>query len=245
MDAEVLADGLFEAAQISVAWEAARPVKPVLQRRIDSLWAVNGTTARDAGRELFNGPIVALRGFSRSKERLTLTLGPSDYKTFMATCVWNREYFSRHARETMAPGLGNSALLTCGATAYLGVRSARVASYGGRGHVFGGVLPPREDGAAVDMAHVLGHLAEELAEELALTRADLAGPPVLLGLFRDEALGQPELVWRCALKRPPAGVDSHEHERLYPVARGGGEAEGLLTPIARRALKVWREAFPL
>ena len=143
----------------------------------------------------------------------------------------------------IAPALGNSVLLTHADQALLGVRSARVAAYAGRAHVFGGVLDYLKPGART-MGGVLEHLRRELEEELGLGAADLPGEPRALALVRDMRIAQPELIWHWEVPGELAGLAARleraEHDSHVLFRRGGGDME-MLTPVARAAVGLWAD----
>lgn len=239
---DILAPGPFALSQLHVQWNAApTQISPAAAAHIAARWREYTAAAQADGKTLFNSAIARGIAFRSSGDDLHLQLGPADYKTFLVTCLRDRPWFLAHAPEAIAPALGNSALLTCGPRAFLGLRSQRVSAYAGHGHLCGGVLdvpdatrPPK---CADDL---VVHLQRELHEELALTRDAFAAPPVLLGVFRDPQLYQPELVWQWELRHPLTNIHPHEHDALLCIARQDSPAQPL-TPIAREALARWRE----
>ena len=239
--AEVLAEGPFAPSQIQIHWHPAPLVPPpAVAAFIDERWQHYLAQARSEQRDLFNSPMTAVTRFAARPGVLAIELRPSDYKTFMVSCVRDRGWFERHAPDCIAVTPGNTALLTCDDRAYLGLRSIRVSTYPRRVHAFGGALeldpahPPTAAGA------LLSHIEKELHEELGLTSAAFVAAPALLGVYRDPALWQPEFIWQCQLHAPPDHVHPHEHDGLIsfgPVAVGDEE---LLTPAAAAALRSWR-----
>ena len=208
-------------------------------------WARYLAGARAAGRSLFNGRITWLKSWRVEEGRLWLELGATDYKTFLVTVLRDREWFSWYAPDAMRPGLGNSVLLTRGyrGEALLGVRSAKVAAYPGRGHLFGGVLDYLGDKAR-NQSGLVGHVHKELGEELGVGLHEV-GKARALGLYRDAFLGQPELVWqmesRVGWDELARRMDREEHDGLRVVGADGVAGAGAAwTPVAQAAWEDWR-----
>lgn len=248
---ESLARGPWSASQVRVHWNGpANRICDAAETYLNARWNTYVQDAEARGGRLFNGSITCLAGYSQEHDALYLHLYQSDYRRFLVTTVRDRAWFAAHAPEAITPALGNSALVTGGSVAVLGVRSPRVAAYAGHAHLIGGAmdalaapdLPPTAEG-------IVTHLQRELAEELGLTEGDLAPAPTLLGLFRDTHLAQPELVWHWPLRAGAAGVahlarqmDASEHTYLHMVERDSDASASPppLTPMAQAALACWR-----
>lgn len=239
--AEVLAEGPFDLAQVQIRWNPLPlPMPPAVAAFIEERWQYYLAQARAQKRDLFNGPMTAVAGFTAAAGGVIVDLRPSDYKSFVVTCLRDRPWFQKNAPEFITVAPGNTALLTCGEQAYLGLRSARVSTYPGRVHAFGGALDLDLDHPPARVEALLAHIEKEVFEELGLTPAALAAPPRLLGVYRDAALWQPEFVWQWELGRPPSQVHPHEHDGLVAVGRQVGEDESRLTPVAAGAVRSWR-----
>lgn len=234
---------------INVLWEPQpQAISSEAAAYIDARWNHYTAEARAQGKTLFNGPITRLLEVRAGQPpQIVLRLGLSDYKTFVVTRLRDRPWFQAHAPEAMALALGNSALLTHGNQALLGLRSQLVSAYAGRLHLFGGVLEAL--GTAQFPAGtqgLLAHLELELHEEAGLLPHELepAGPRVL-GLAHDEFLGQPEIFWqwetRIALDQVAARLDAGEHAGSRLVLRGemSDQLWQALTPATRQAWQIW------
>ncbi len=244
-DVDILALGLLEPAQIEVAWLAPPAEAPALaQEQITARWTEHITEARQQQRVLFNSPVARLLGAKQlnpgSPLRLELTVG--DYRSFFVTCVCDHPWFLSNAPQAIHEALGNSMLLTQGDNVVLGVRSNSVASYRGYAHVFGGVLEPPAEGAAVDIACILDHLQSELLQEIDLSLQALKHPPKLIALLLDHQLHQPELVWwgELAAGNAEHEVAFEEHDQLLTLPLQTvltiGDPTIPLTPVARSAI---------
>ncbi|NNM84693.1 MAG: hypothetical protein HKL96_02910 [Phycisphaerales bacterium] len=244
-DADILALGLLDSAQIEVAWIAPCADPSAMAKvQIATRWNEHIIEARQQQRVLFNGPIARLLGAKQPSPGgpLRLEMTDSDYRSFFVTCVCDRPWFMAHAPEAIHQALGNSMLLTQGENVVLGVRSNSVASYRGYAHVFGGVLEPPVTGTAADSSFILDHLQRELLQEIGVSLQALNHPPKLIALVLDHQLHQPELVWWGELA---AGIAEHdlafeEHDQLLTLplqtALTNGEATIPLTPVTRSAI---------
>jgi hypothetical protein len=181
------------------------------------------------------------------QNRIVLRLGPTDYKTFLVTCLRDHAWFENNVPTAIAPALGNSVLLTHGERAILGVRSQKVSCYPGHGHLLGGVaeLLGTEKFPA-SAAGLIAHLRLELREEAGIDIADLApGGPRICGLARDPFLHQPELYWQwethVELERIAERLDASEHSGSVILDKDRiTEAWGQrLTPVARHVIARW------
>jgi hypothetical protein len=236
---------------IDVEWEPS-PVElpPEAAAYLEARWNVYLADAQARQRSLFNGPVTRLIDASMSGDRLRLRLGPADYKTFLVTCIRDREWFKARAPQAATPALGNSVLLTHGDQALLGIRAPQVSAYGGRAHLLGGVLDLlRTERFPASAAGLVSHLLLELQEEAHLQPADLmsgnAGYPRLLGILRDEVLAQPEAAWQwetiVPLEEIGGRLDRAEHSGSLLLRRGRPD-EGTwrrMTPVARYTWEAW------
>lgn len=220
---------------------------------IEERWQTYLADARQRQAHLFDAPVLCLLKWEslpaptgKSLPTLHLTLCPTTYKNFLVTTLRDRPWFQQHAPQLISPVLGNSILLTYQGQALLGLRSPKVSAYPHRAHVIGGVfdrlLPP---GQTTDATPILDHLYTEMHEEVGISPHDLAATPRLLGLFRDPALAQPELLWHAELSTPPQTFISRhqdpEHSRLLlislqPAAPTTQLSRPILTPLAQMGL---------
>ena len=245
---DILARGPFTTDQITIRWDPQpRPISSSAGDYIEERWDRYCAEARHNNRMLYNGLVAELRAAEVRNNRLELSLSPTDYKTFVVTCMRDRTWFLANAPEAISPALGNSILLTMNHQAILGVRSQAVAAYPGRVHLFGGVLDaPEVAGQSLDTNFLLRHLYQELHEELQITPEHFLAPPRVLALLRDDFLGQPELAWHAPLKGPidtllgSLNTEEHDQYALLDLAQPVAAYSVGLTPVARKMLELQR-----
>ncbi|HVT81890.1 MAG TPA: hypothetical protein VHM90_14685 [Phycisphaerae bacterium] len=237
------------AQRVKVEWD---PAGIVLSKQaaiqIEEQWRLSLAEAKAAGRSLFNGAISRLISAGRDGQgNVALRLGPTDYKTFLVSCMLDGEWFAKMMPECVAAALGNSALLTQGDRALLGVRSQKVSAYPGRAHLFGGVLEVLgTEKFPASAAGLVAHLQLELQEEAGMGADDLSAEgPRVLGLAYDKVLHQPELFWqwetRIHLEDVARRINEEEHNGTVLVDRERvGELMGApMTPVARYVVEKW------
>ena len=240
LDVQTLVAGPFAAHQIIITYVDHSAAPPDISARIEWRWKECVDAARRDGRMLFNGPVAYMKRTSTNTGIWHLELAPTDYKTFLVTTLRDRAWFEQHCPAAVTPALGNSILLTHGSVAYLGVRSKAVAAYPKRAHLFGGVLDwPKYHGNTGDV--LLEHLYLELNEELGIGPNWLTAPPRVLGLLRDRALAQPELVWHGELNQPLQvhgnALNAQEHDTLLAVPLAETRFDGpARTPVCTAAI---------
>lgn len=248
----ILSDGPVNADAIDVTWEEPSLMPKHAQAHIDERWSQYMQDATSKGKSLFNAPVTKLIRARRDanaqgQPKIQLTLGPTDYKTFLVTVLRDRSWFEKNAPEAISPALGNSVLLTHRDRALLGIRSTRTSAYAGRAHLIGGVLDLLgTSGLELNAAGILRHLQREMNEEAGIEHADLAGDPILLAVARDEFLGQPELIWHWELQTDleiiAKRIDPAEHDGCLFLDRTSvpPEVRDRMTPVARAAWERWR-----
>jgi hypothetical protein len=218
---------------------------------IESRWATYAAEAHAAGKTLFNGLITRLisaRAKARNHEaHIVLTLGPADYKTFLVSCLRDHDWFQKNAPTAIALALGNSALLTHGSRALLGIRSEKVSAYPGRAHLFGGVAELlNTEKFPATAAGLVAHLELELHEEAGIGPAELSpAGPRLVGLAQDNVLHQPELFWQwetaVELEQLVERLDAAEHSGFLILDKKeiASVSWERLTPVARHVVQQW------
>ena len=249
---KLLLDWEMDTPELHVEWDPnLLHLSAAASDYIDKRWNVYQAAAKSEGRMLFNGPITRLISARLEKTpavaRAILRLGPADYKSFVVTRLRDRPWFDAHDPDAAVLALGNSALLTHGNHALLGIRSQKVSAYPGRAHLFGGVaeLLNTEKFPATTQG-LIAHLRLELHEEAEILSGELAPQgPQPLGLALDEYLGQPELSWRWETTVPLETIarrlDAEEHSGhiLIDRRRLSDVDQTHLTPVARRTIQVW------
>ncbi len=232
---------------VAVHWDPCPCIlEPAVQAYIDERWAVYMQDAQAHGRTLFNGPITRLMDHRVERTTLHLSLGPSDFKTFLVTALRDHAWFAGRAPAAICAALGNSGLIAYGQQCVLGIRSSNVAAYAGKAHVFGGVLEQLDTSDyPASPEGLLAHLRCELQEELDLTAPDLAGQPRLLAMVYDQTLHQPELLWHWELQNPIATIlhrlnqDEHTGHLILHCNDALKASEKSLTPGALFAFQAW------
>jgi hypothetical protein len=249
-DPTILCEGPFTPDAIDVQWNPAHiAFDSATQTLIDQLWDYHLAAAKSESRSLFNAPITRLIRAEKKNNRLLLTLGPTDYKTFLITTLRDRHRFPNLTAAQSAAALGNSALLTHSDQALLGIRSPRTAAYPNRAHLIGGVLDllGTPELPSFSVHAILTHLQKEILEETTLTSADLEGHPVLLAIVRDEFLAQPELIWHwkstLSISRIAEQLTKDEHSGACVIEKSQIPPETFdqMTPVARAAWNRWRK----
>ncbi|MFQ5412999.1 MAG: NUDIX hydrolase [Phycisphaerae bacterium] len=232
-----------------VQTSAPRATSREIDASIDRVWrAALASAARD-GKLLHDGELARLVDLDRSGSRLTLVLGRTTYREFVGTNHANVGMVRIKGDAYLANPLGVSVVpVTRDGVIVLGVRSDRVAFHAGNVHPLGGMVEAadRGDDGRYD---VIGGALRELSEEIGVTTDEIVHPAVI-GLIRDRAISQPELLVgvQLTLTRPEvarrfdAWPDHDEHVRLEflpdepdAVARWMLDA-GPTTPVAEGAV---------
>lgn len=211
--------GLFSREHVRVEWRHnAASVHPEIER-LKAAWPrhVEETTAR--GGVLFNGQMVRCLGHRLTDGRLVIEAGPTDYATFFCTNYLNSTLGDQIGWEHFANPIGISAnVLTPDGWALYGRRNQKVACHAGWVHTFGGTVDEddRDDAGNVD---VFASMIREVREELSVSDNEVA-EIVCLGMIRDPAIRNPELIFdvrlRCDLGELRARIlpDDPEHASI-------------------------------
>jgi hypothetical protein len=181
-------------------------------------------------------------------DQLHLALSPTAYKPFLGTNLHNPHLADQFGPGVLANPLGlSAALISSDGYLLLGRRSERVAYYPKRVHPFAGCLEPQEK------LDVFAGILRELNEELSLTERDLE-ELACIGVARDLALRQPELVFTAKSKLDRAQIESRldqqEHRSVFsaPATQSGIEralqSGEIFTPVAVGTMLLWgRQQF--
>ncbi len=195
--------GWFPPERLNVRFDPSpRPTTPELESLIATEWDRQTELARQSDRMLFNGALFRYLDHSICGEgddaRFELTVGPTCYRDFVGTNLFNNHLLGRFGWNRFANPIGTTAtVITSDRMICLGRRSERVAYHAGHVHTFGGGLEER-DRAKDGTIDAVGSVARELAEELALERPELPGLGCV-GLIRDREIHQPELLFEVEL----------------------------------------------
>jgi len=200
---------------------AVRPRSPALEAAVARIWESELALAQDADRELYNGELGRLIRADAVAESLCLELGCTSYREFLGTNLLNATAVWKEGVEYFADPLGVSVVVvTLDNWLALGRRGRRVAFHAGWLHPFGGMLEATDRGPD-GTYDVFGCAARELMEEAGV-RAHESGDRVILGLVRDRAIHQPELIFRARIKLKRSELDA-----VFDPRFSGGEHSGM------------------
>lgn len=192
--------GRFPRGQVHVRWsQRPRPTTPALDRLITSAWETERRAAQQSGRLLYDGPLARLVRAEARAEDVLLELGPTSYREFIGTHLHNTGEALAAGVDCLAHAIGVSAVvMTADGYLALGRRSERVVYHGGFLHPFGGMVEQLGEGGGVSM-DVFGSIIREAQEELGVKPHEVSDV-VLIGLVRDRALHQPELIFDLSIR---------------------------------------------
>jgi hypothetical protein len=234
--------GEFPPGRVRVHWsDAPRPSTPELERLIDESWRQASASSKRTGAILFNGKLVRWLGQRVEDGVLHIDAGPTDYRDFVGTNLYNNRRIAEFRRERFANPIGTTAtILSSDGWLLYGRRSHRVAWHAGCLHTFGGALEAadvRPDGT-ID---VFAAVHRELAEELLLTDEHIAGT-VCVGLIHDHEIWQPELLFETQVQLTRAELlgrldhaDAHQEHTAIECVRDEPDA---LVPFIRTAAPI-------
>ncbi len=254
--------GRFPREQVRVRLvDDVRPTTDLLEALIAEEWDRQTALARDHDRLLFNGPLLRYVDHAVSPAggdpgvpaedgaSLQLTVGPTCYRDFVGTNLFNRHRLAEFGWRRFANPIGTTAtLISSDGLICYGRRSVRVSYHAEHVHTFGGALEERDrspDGA-VDP---FGSLARELVEELGVRGTDYKNL-ICTGLVRDKEIHQPELLFEADLNMTGAELREHwhcaeardEHDDVVTLADAPDaivpfiRSCGLIAPVAIGAL---------
>lgn len=245
--------GPIEPARISTTFHD-KPVRlsPAADMAVAQTWEVEAALAEQEGRRLYNGSLARLGSWQADGLGLQLTLGPTCYRDFLGTNLRRAAVASGIPEGERSDALGVSALIvTADGMLVLGRRSERVAYHAGHLHTFGGMVES-VDRLADGTYDVVGCVLREVCEELPLRHGQVAQVS-LLGLARDRAILQPELLFEAQVtaslavlrQRFEAGAPDEEHVAIESVpARGEAVIPFLMksapvAPVAEASLLLY------
>ncbi len=234
--------GRYASDQVRSTWtDARRLTTPALDALISRTWEAQRALAQEDGQMLFNGELVRLVRHETAARTLTLHTGPTNFRDFAGTHLYNASHVAAHHPECFADALGISAVpVTRDGMIALGRRGPNVAFHAGFLHPLGGIVDP-SDRRADGSADVFGAMLRELFEELAIESQEVANVAVI-ALVRDRQLLQPELLFDVSLEltrdelaaRSNPSADGQEHTGIEFVR---DEPDAIL-PFLRRAAPV-------
>lgn len=201
---KLLAIGPFLRKDVRVSYRP-RPADRVAESDADELWTQAQREAAARGLVLHNGPLYRLADWQATESSLLLSLGDTDYRSYVATRAGG-------ASEPADPLALCVALRTSDRRLLVEQRGS-VDVYAGRLHVVGGFLERDLDGSGGEKPDLWAAMAREAEEEtsFALQPESLT----LAGLAYDLRTPHPEL---CFSGTTSAGLDEVRR-------RGAGRAE--------------------
>ncbi|HEY3246527.1 MAG TPA: NUDIX hydrolase [Phycisphaerae bacterium] len=203
----VEACGRFEPGQVRVEWiDQPRPTTALLETLIVDTWCEKQAHAAQNGQLLYNGALARLIALNVQSDpggarQLRLLAGPTDYRDFVGTNLYNAHLLATLGSEFFSNPIGTTAaVITSDGYLLYGRRNLRVAFHGGYLHTFGGGLEPadRDDDGTFD---VFAALRRELREELHLAERDVAHL-ICTGVVRDVQIHQPEVLFDAYVGLP-------------------------------------------
>jgi 8-oxo-dGTP pyrophosphatase MutT (NUDIX family) len=232
----------YRPEQIGQVWiEQPRPSTPEIDDIIRSTWDEQVEKATAKCRRLYDGQLVRLIELRALPSRLELTLGPTGFREFLGTNLYQPRRVSELLPAALANPIGISATVaTIDHVLVFGRRSDNVAFHAGHLHTIGGLVEEtdRGDDGRFDF---FGAMLRELREELGVEAKEIRDIR-LMGLVRDRAILQPELVLDIALhlnrkqinERFNASAPGQEHAALEMVF----DEPDTVIPFLRRAAPV-------
>lgn len=228
---------------------APRPTSPAVERLIAEAWEAESALAATDQRVLYDAPLARLVRTLADHHHLILELGTTTYREFVGTHFHHAAAIRRLNPQYLAQALGVSALVqTSDGYMAFGRRNRRVAWHAGYLHAFGGMVESA-DRLADGRYDVFQRMLKELHEEVTVQATEVTDL-VLIGLVRDRALWQPELVFdaRVSLTRAqlsarfdPAAANAEHAAVEWVFDDPDGVAPFLraarpVTPVAQAAL---------
>lgn len=259
---DVMAYGRWGAERLCVDLDPSeRATTPELEKAIEEEWERRVAEARRVGGLLFNGGMYRYVRHAVRGAEFHLTVGPTCYRDFVGTNLYNHHRVSEIGWERFSNPVGTTATLTTsdGRIVY-GRRSDKVAYHASHVHTFGGAIEAcdRDGSGRVD---VFGGVQRELHEELGL-RPEEYEPLACVGLVRDREILQPEMLFESRVRmtfdelveRWRGAEAKNEHVELVWLANEAEAVEpflrscGLIAPVAIAAVLLhgrsrWGEAW--
>lgn len=210
---QLLLMGHFDSSAVSVQFRNRMlEMAPRLQPLVDAQWQQQLAVARNDGRTLFDGEMLRLDGYHRctglnGRDCLELQMSRTKYSQFVGTnLAADRQSFLDDSTQWSNP-LGLSALIVCDdEKILLGLRGKGTFLYSGYWHTFGGMADLRDvdERGNVSLFNVI---RRELTEELGITKSDVTRMHSM-GLVRDRAILQPEMIFEVHVAKPSADIIS-------------------------------------
>ncbi len=245
--------GKFRRGDLDVrASDSRRRSCEKIDQSIDKAWADQCRRAQRDGVHLYNGRLCRLVECVEKDARLCLTLGEVSFREFVGTNLLNPRLRHLHGQDVLADPLGvSAAVATADGRLLLGRRSKSVFFHADRIHPIGGMVEMGEGGADAALPSPFRTMRGELYQELGIQGDDVSDPLWCIGLVRDKAIWQPELIFDVRLKlnlrelriAHEAASDAGEHTELVFLSDDSGavvsflqDRDPELTPVAKATL---------
>ncbi len=207
-----------------------RPTNDELESLIAQEWDKQVVLAKGTGRLLFNGELFRyahhdIRPHLNKGETFVLTIGPTCYRDFVGTNLFNHDRLAEFGWDLFANPVGTTAtLISSDNRICYGRRSAKVVYHANYVHTLGGSFE-KTDQAADGSIDPFSSVCRELAEEVNVSRDEL-GDICCVGLIRDKEIHQPEMLFEASLAMTAAELRDRwmtaehrdEHDELVTLA---------------------------
>lgn len=250
----VQACGRFPMDCVRIAYDPApRPTTDDLDAAIAVEWDRQLALAKGTDRLLFNGELLRyVRHDVRPSPRgevFTLTVGPTCYRDFVGTNLYNKHRLAEFGWERFANPIGTTAtIVSADNRICYGRRSSRVSYHANHVHTFGGALE-KADMTTDGRIDAFAAVARELEEELGLRREELHDL-ICVGMIRDKEIHQPEMLFEARIEltveelrqRWQTAEAKDEHDEIVWLPNEPGaiapfiQSCGLIAPVAVGAL---------
>ncbi len=233
-----LAFGRFAPNEVRVTFDGTpRPSTAELDALIGTEWERQVRKAKETGAVLFDGELLRYMGHAVRDDlppggrRLDLTVGPTSYRDFVGTNLYNSHRLEEFGWHRFSNPVGTTATLVSsdGKICY-GRRSSSVAFHAGHVHTLGGALEIGDQDSS-GKVKPFSSVQRELSEEVDLQPEDILDL-WCSGLIRDNQICQPELLFEGTIR-----LTADELRERWRRAESKGEHEEIVTvPDASDAL---------
>jgi len=239
---DVAACGAFPPGRVRLHWSGRpRETTPELERLIAETWERAAAECSRRGAMLYDGAMLRWIGDRVVDGVLHIETGPTRYRDFVGTNLYNPHRLEDFGRERFANPIGTTTtILSSDGWLVYGRRSHRVIYHAGYLHTFGGSLEEedvRSDGGVDPFSAV----HRELAEEMRLDAEHIDGT-ICVGLVHERKIWQPELLFETRVRltrdelvcRLDPGDVHQEHVSIECVP----DEPDALVPFVRRSAPV-------
>lgn len=220
---------------LSICWKDHYPTESARgKKQTDAFW--QSYLQNNPRKNLYNGSLCRLLGYSFSPNRAKLTLGPIEFKSHLY--YMNRPQRAKSIRDMTGIGVSSVILTQDGQLLYIR-RSESVGVNPGKLDVFGGHIDPSSHREIFDdgpKPSPFQAISTELMEEVAIEPGHI-GSIELIGLIVNLYCGQPELLFRCRIgltagqikTRAESAADRHEYSEIKQIRNEHEELQRFCT----------------